>query len=108
RLLDLLRQGAQLVDDAGQRELVFIQLPRRELPLDGGAEEVGFLQTVDGQELLELRELQGTDALPCLERADRLLANARKAGNIFLAQAANAADFSKFENDIHDDFLTFH
>ena len=86
--------AAQLFDEPLRRALVFVELPRRDLPLHRAAEELRLGQSVDAEELLELRELERADALPRLERADRLLSDAGEAGHIFLAQPAEPANFA--------------
>src|ERR1051325_10893157 len=90
-----------MVQELGGRDLLLVELPRRDLFLDRAAEERRLGQTVDGEQLLELREFERADPLARLERADRLLSDAGYARHIFLSQSAHAADFTKFQYEIH-------
>src|SRR5204863_8920806 len=56
---------------------------------------------VHAEEPAELRDFEGADALARLERADGLFSDAGEAGDIFLAQPAEPANFTKFEHEIH-------
>src|SRR5262245_43350084 len=99
--LGLLGQRAEVVEQSRERHLLLVELPRRDLPLDRPAEEFGFGDAVDRQEALELRELHRADPLARLERADGLLPDAGESRHVLLAQATQAAYFTKFENEIH-------
>src|SRR3954453_20195455 len=99
-VLDGRRQRAELVDNARRPDLIFVQLPRRDLDLNAPAEELRRRQAVGGQEALQLRQLQRSDPVSRLERADGLHADARKPGNISLTQAAHAANFPKLQYHI--------
>src|SRR5947209_2710746 len=98
--LDGRRQRAKLVENARGPDLIFVQLPRRDLDLNAPAEELRRRQAVGGQEALQLRELQRSDPVSRLERADGLHADARKPGHIPLTQAAHAANFAKLQYHI--------
>src|SRR5438067_1365505 len=98
--LDGRRQRAELVENARRPDLIFVQLPRRDLDLNASAEELRRRQAVGGQEALQLRQLQRSDPVSRLERADGLHSDARKQGHIPLTQAAHAANFPKLQYHI--------
>src|SRR5947209_3772951 len=103
--LQRLRQRVQLIQEPVDGDLVVVELPRGDLLLDPGAEKVRWREAVGGQEALELRQFERADPLSRLERADRLLADARHPGDIFLSEAAHAARFAKFQYEIHENRL---
>jgi hypothetical protein len=65
------------------------------------AEEVIFGDVVETQEFSQLRELHGVDAVACFKRADGLFADAGEAADVFLTEPAQAAQFSKLQDDVH-------
>src|SRR5260370_42459807 len=80
------RQRPEVVEHARGRDLVFRQLPGRDLLLDAAPEEFGLADAVDVQQLTQLLELQRPDALSRLEGADALFTHAREPSDILLTQ----------------------
>src|SRR4051812_49721237 len=99
----MFRQRLQIVDQTRRRELLRIELPRRDLFLHAAAEKFSLGHVVNGEQALQLTEFHRADALARLERADGLLADAGEARCILLAHPLEAADFTKFEYEIHVD-----
>src|SRR5205823_13421416 len=95
------RQHLQIIEQTRLCRLILVQIPRRDFLLDRPPEELRLRQAVCREQPLELLELQPSDPLPRLERADRLLADAGKTGDVLLTQAAHAADFTKLQNEVH-------
>src|ERR1051326_785167 len=53
-----LRQRVKIVEQPPRRQLLLVQLPRRDLPLDRAAEEVRRGEAIHGEEPFELWELE--------------------------------------------------
>ena len=104
------KRGVELVEqpeapEPGVRELPLFGYIAAGRPLDAETEELRLGQAVDGEHAFELFELERADPLPGLEGADGLLSHTGEPGNVFLAQPAEPADFTKFQYEIHG-FLT--
>src|ERR1019366_2243456 len=96
-----LRKRLKLLEHAHGGELILIELPRRDLLLHPAAKKVGLGHVVDREQPFELREFHRAEALAGLERADSLFADTGKARYVLLAETLEAADFTKFEYEIH-------
>src|SRR5262249_5407767 len=99
--LRLLRDRTEVIEQAREGHLLLVELPRRDFLFHRAAEELRLGHTVDLEQTLELRQLQGADPLAGFERADGLLSDAGKPRDILLAETAHATNLTKFQNEIH-------